>query len=91
MHNTVDPAPHNTANQSPNSNADLSSRAMPSPGLSAPARCRMHVTLLVSSATQVFAVVFLSRGLLEELVFRVVLLPHPAVDGPTPPLNFAVR
>ncbi|KAI8475396.1 MAG: hypothetical protein J3K34DRAFT_464902 [Monoraphidium minutum] len=40
---------------------------------------------------EVFFVVFLSRGLLEELVFRAALLPHPAVDGPTPPLDFALR
>jgi len=35
--------------------------------------------------------VFLSRGLLEEVVFRVMLLPHPAVDGYTTPQSFAVQ
>jgi hypothetical protein len=41
--------------------------------------------------TQVFLVVFCSRGLAEELVFRVMALPHPAVDGPTSPGDFAAR
>lgn len=50
------------------------------------AALRQHCMLM-----QVFFVVFLSRGLLEELVFRVMVLPHPAVDGPTQPVNFAVR
>eukprot|EP00882_Tetradesmus_deserticola_P005471 GHRQ01005760.1.p1 GENE.GHRQ01005760.1~~GHRQ01005760.1.p1 ORF type:complete len:176 (+),score=65.06 GHRQ01005760.1:268-795(+) len=40
---------------------------------------------------EVLLVVFLSRGLLEELVFRVMALPHPAVDGPTPPAEFAFK
>lgn len=40
---------------------------------------------------QVLFVVFLSRGLAEELVFRVMALPHPAVDGPTSPAAFAAR
>eukprot|EP00879_Flechtneria_rotunda_P005014 GHRR01005290.1.p1 GENE.GHRR01005290.1~~GHRR01005290.1.p1 ORF type:complete len:176 (+),score=28.40 GHRR01005290.1:139-666(+) len=40
---------------------------------------------------EVLFVVFCSRGLLEEVVFRVVALPHQAVDGPISPGGFALR
>jgi hypothetical protein len=40
---------------------------------------------------QVLFAVFLGRGLTQELVGRGLALPHPAVDGPTPPADFAAR
>eukprot|EP00775_Hariotina_reticulata_P002867 gene2867-3159_t len=42
-------------------------------------------------AGQVLFVVFCTRGLAEEVVFRVMALPHPAVDGYTSSKDFAVR